>query len=127
MSRRKDVASAIVAPQPPSRWVLPPPVAGAVLVQAPSNISPRHATPCFLLPPAGFHSGHAPRAQRRGFPAVVLAAKKGGAKKGGGGGGQKKGAGSPADPPKKALPYLSAPVIMQNLLLIESYFRKTGR
>jgi hypothetical protein len=57
---------------------------------------------------------------------VVLAAK--GAKKGGGGGGaKKKGAGSPADPPRPALPYLSAPVIMQNLLLIESYFRKTGR
>jgi len=32
-----------------------------------------------------------------------------------------------AAPPKTPQPYLSAPVIMHNLLLIESYFRKTGR
>lgn len=50
---------------------------------------------------------------------MVRAAKKGGKKA--------KSAGSPAAPPKQAKPYLAAPVIMQNLLLIESHFRKTGR
>ena len=70
----------------------------------------------------------APRAPPSRARLVTRAAKKGG---GGGGGSkkgtQKKGAGSPADPPKQAKPYLAAPVIMQNLLLIESHFRKTGR
>lgn len=54
---------------------------------------------------------------------TIVAAKKGGSNKKG----QKKASGSPADPPKQALPFLSTPVIMQNLLMIESYFRKTSR
>lgn len=55
---------------------------------------------------------------------VVTAAKKGGGKKGGGNKKQAKASAIPKSSPK---PYLSATVIMQNLLLVESYFRKTGR
>lgn len=58
---------------------------------------------------------------------VVAGKKKGGGGGGGGGGNKKKGAGIPQAAPKVARPYLTAPVIMQNLLLIESHFRKTGR
>ena len=58
---------------------------------------------------------------------VVVAGKKKGGGGGGGGGNQKRGAGGLVTPPKVARPYLTAPVIMQNLLLIESHFRKTGR
>lgn len=56
--------------------------------------------------------------------AVVVAAKKGGKK-----GAQKSKKPSPktSQPPPSPKPYLSTPVIMQNLLMIESYFRKTGR
>ncbi|KAL4422185.1 hypothetical protein ABPG77_006426 [Micractinium sp. CCAP 211/92] len=53
----------------------------------------------------------------------VVAAKKGGKK----GGGQKKGPGSLMNPPKPAEPWLQTSVIMQNLLMIESHSRKTGR
>ncbi|KAL4431366.1 hypothetical protein ABPG75_006622 [Micractinium tetrahymenae] len=53
----------------------------------------------------------------------VVAAKKGGKK----GSGQKKGPGSLMDPPKPAEPWLQTSVIMQNLLMIESHSRKTGR
>jgi hypothetical protein len=50
------------------------------------------------------------------------------AKKKGGGKKEKNSAKAPSAIPKSSpKPYLSAPVIMQNLLLIESYFRKTGR
>jgi hypothetical protein len=59
----------------------------------------------------------------------VLAAKKGGS--GGGSGkkgvGQKKGSSSLMTPPKPEQPYLQTQIIIQNLLLIESYYRKTGR
>ena len=79
------------------------------------------APPCFTSTPKQPRSAHA----RTQF--IVQAAKK----KGGGGGGnnkQKKSAGSLATPPKPQLkPYLSTPVIMQNLLLIESYYRKVGK
>jgi hypothetical protein len=54
---------------------------------------------------------------------VVLAAKKGGKK----GKKSKKEATGPAKPTATPKPYLSTPVIMQNLLMVESYFRKTGR
>ncbi|EFN51034.1 hypothetical protein CHLNCDRAFT_141518 [Chlorella variabilis] len=64
--------------------------------------------------------------QPRGRRQLHVAAAKKGGKKGGGGGG-KKGAGSLMNPPKPAEPYLQNPVIMQNLLLVESHFRKTGR
>ena len=56
-------------------------------------------------------------------PLVVVAAKKGGKKKGN----QKQAKSQSAIPKSSPKPYLSANVIMQNLLLIESYFRKTGR
>ncbi|KAK9821324.1 hypothetical protein WJX81_003581 [Elliptochloris bilobata] len=52
----------------------------------------------------------------------VFAARKGGGKKAGG---QKKGPGSLMGAPAK-LPYQDTPVIMQNLLMVESYRRKVG-
>ena len=50
-------------------------------------------------------------------------------KKGGGGkgGGQKKGPGSLADIPKPPEPWKDPEVIMENLLLVESFRRKVGR
>ena len=42
-------------------------------------------------------------------------------------GSKKKGPGSLMDPPKPAHPYLETDVIMQNLLMVESYKRKVGR
>ena len=50
---------------------------------------------------------------------------KGGGKKGGGG--QKKGPGSLADIPKPPEPWKDPEVIMENLLLVESFRRKVGR
>ncbi|KAK9818548.1 hypothetical protein WJX74_004619 [Apatococcus lobatus] len=60
-------------------------------------------------------------------PLLVVAAKKGkgGGKKGGGG--QKKGPGSLADIPKPPEPWKDPEVIMENLLLVESFRRKVGR
>lgn len=55
---------------------------------------------------------------------VIVAAKKSGKK---GGKKSKKGSSSSVQPAASPKPYLSTPVIMQNLLMIESYFRKTGR
>jgi len=52
---------------------------------------------------------------------IVAAKKKGGGKKGN----KKKTA--PLEPAARPKPYLSTPVIMQNLLMVESFFRKTGR
>jgi hypothetical protein len=54
---------------------------------------------------------------------VITAAKKGGKSKKG----KKSKAPSTVPQSSNVKPYLSTPVIMQNLLLIESYFRKTGR
>ncbi|PRW20317.1 MEKHLA domain-containing isoform B [Chlorella sorokiniana] len=68
-------------------------------------------------------SSSSPAAARRQL--VVVAAKKGGGGKKGSG--QKKGPGSLMNPPKPAEPWLQTQVIMDNLLLIESHFRKTGR
>jgi len=55
---------------------------------------------------------------------VIVAAKKSGKK---GGKKSKKASSAPVQPAASPKPYLSTPVIMQNLLMIESYFRKTGR
>ena len=44
-----------------------------------------------------------------------------------GGGGQKKGPGSLMDIPKPAAPYLDTDVVMQNLLMVESFSRFVGR
>ena len=64
-------------------------------------------------------------AHRRSSLIIQAAGKKNG---GGGGGGNKKKGSSLVIPPKVGpRPYLATPVIMQNLLLIESHFRKTGR
>lgn len=52
---------------------------------------------------------------------VVAAKKKGGKKS------AKKQQSSSLQPAATPKPYLSTPVIMQNLLMVESYFRKTGR
>lgn len=52
----------------------------------------------------------------------VMAAKKKGGKKS-----AKKQQSSSLQPAATPKPYLSTPVIMQNLLMVESYFRKTGR
>jgi hypothetical protein len=64
--------------------------------------------------------------QPRPLRCVVVAGKKKGGG-GSGGGNKKQGSSIPQAAPKVARPYLTAPVIMQNLLLIESHFRKTGR
>lgn len=58
---------------------------------------------------------------------MVHAAKK---KKKKGGGGSKKNQssnGGVLETSPRPSPYLSTPVIMHNLLLVESYYRKTGR
>lgn len=74
-------------------------------------ISPMRSTTVHRLPSRS--------SSRTASPCVRVAAKKG--KKG-------KQAKSPSTIPKSSpKPYLSATVVMQNLLLIESYFRKTGR
>ena len=66
----------------------------------------------------------------------MVAAKKGGGGGKKGGGGQKKGPGLlaslpgaslPDGQPKPQLPYLDTEVILHNLLLIESYYRKTKK
>lgn len=60
---------------------------------------------------------------------VVNAAKKGGGKKGGGkkGGGKKKVPGSLMDIAKKKEPFEDVTVVMQNLLMVESFRRNVGR
>ena len=55
---------------------------------------------------------------------AMLQQKKSGSSKGGG---QKKGAGSLADIPKPPEPWKDPEVIMENLLLVESFRRKVGR
>ncbi len=69
------------------------------------------------------HRLPARRSSRTATPVVTVAASKKG-KKGKQG---KQGKAPSAIPKSSPKPYLSASVVMQNLLLIESYFRKTGR
>jgi hypothetical protein len=73
----------------------------------------------------GLTRAPAPRTLRR--VQIYAGSKKKGGGGGGGGGNKKKGSSIPNASPKIARPYLTAPVIMHNLLLIESHFRKTGR
>lgn len=83
-----------------------------------------HRTATFCLPHISSRTAGTSRRVSIKQPLVVVAVKKSGKK---GGKKSKKGSTTSAQPAASPKPYLSTPVIMQNLLMIESYFRKTGR